>query len=287
MNSSLDTVDGRPAVRCERRLDHSAERVWRAITDPEELRRWSPAVPRWRLEPGEEFTSEDVEGTGRIVEVDPPRLLAYEWGDDSFRFELEPDGDGCRLVFTHVFDDRARGAQTAAGWELYFTRFDVHLAGGFMSEEAAHAPVTLEPGPELRLERRYEHSVDRVWTAITDPDERRHWFPDDGMEVTDSRPPHLLSGTWHGSTLRFELRPDGEACVLVFSHAFTERETAARDAAGWDVCFVRFAALLDGTPMSEADSLTVWPALHERYAESFGVDPELGRKAFADHSSRS
>jgi uncharacterized protein YndB with AHSA1/START domain len=45
MNGSLETVDNRPALRFERHLDHAVERVWRAITEPEELRRWYPGVP--------------------------------------------------------------------------------------------------------------------------------------------------------------------------------------------------------------------------------------------------
>jgi hypothetical protein len=45
-------------------------------------------------------------------------------------------------------------------------------------------------------------------------------------------------------------------------------------------------ALLAGEPMSEADSLDAWPETHERYAEQFGVDPELGRKAFAEYPRR-
>lgn len=40
--------------------------------------------------------------------------------------------------FTHVFDDRALGAQHAAGWEVYFNRLDAHLSGSFLSEEEAH-----------------------------------------------------------------------------------------------------------------------------------------------------
>lgn len=35
--------------------------------------------------------------------------------------------------------------------------------------------------------------------------------------------------------------------------------------------------------MSETASLRAWPEAHERYAEAFGVDPELGRRAYADH----
>lgn len=146
--------------------------------------------------------------------------------------------------------------------------------------------MSLEEGPKLRLERRYGHSVERVWRAITEPDELRHWFQESAWEVTESEPPHRLAGSWHGDQLRFELRPDGDGCVLVLSHAFGDRAKAARDAAGWDVCLVRLSALLAGTPMGEADSLRIWPPLHERYAKKFGVDPELGRRAFAEHPTQ-
>ena len=83
--------------------------------------------------------------------------------------------------------------------------------------------------------------------------------------------------------MRFELRHDGDGCVLVFTHTFSERDTAARTAAGWERCFARFDALLAGAPLTEGDSLAAWPEAHERYAVAFGVDPELGRRAFAEH----
>lgn len=63
MNGRLITVEGRTALRFERGLDHSVERVWRAISEPEELRRWYPGVPVWELEPGASFTNES--GPGR------------------------------------------------------------------------------------------------------------------------------------------------------------------------------------------------------------------------------
>jgi uncharacterized protein YndB with AHSA1/START domain len=300
MNASLETVESRPALRFERGLRHPVERVWRAITEPDELARWFVSPVEWKPELGEVFEGEGQ--TGEITELEAPRLLAWTWGDELFRFELRPDGDGCVLVFTHVFNERlGPAAQHAAGWEAYFNRLDVHLAGGFLSEEDAHEvfpelheryrkrfgleqPVTLEEGPTLRLERRYDHPVERVWRAITDPDELRHWFPpEEDLKVTESEPPHVLAGSWCGDALRFELRPDGDGCVLVFTHAFADRNKAARDGAGWASCFARFDALLAGEPMSAADSLVGWLETHERYAEQFGVDPELGRKAFAQY----
>jgi uncharacterized protein YndB with AHSA1/START domain len=314
MHGSLKTVESRPTLRIERRLDHSVERVWRAISEPAELARWFLAPVQWRPELGEVFEGEG--GRGEITELAPPRRIAWVWGDELFRFELSPEGDGCLLVFTHVFDDRALGAQHAAGWEIYLNRLDAHLAGGFLSEEAAHAVfpslheryaerfaldpavgrrtfakmqasrLTLEEGPTLRLQRRYDHPLERVWRAITDPEELRHWFPPgEELALAECDPPHMLAGVWYGDRLRFELRSEGDGCVLTFTHQFADRAKAARDAAGWESCFLRFDALLAGKPLSEAVSLETWPQIHERYAEKFGVDPGLGRKAFAQHQS--
>jgi uncharacterized protein YndB with AHSA1/START domain len=51
MDGTLETIDGRPALRFERRLAHSVERVWRAVSEPAELARWFPAaagsMPSW------------------------------------------------------------------------------------------------------------------------------------------------------------------------------------------------------------------------------------------------
>jgi uncharacterized protein YndB with AHSA1/START domain len=145
----------------------------------------------------------------------------------------------------------------------------------------------IDDRPTLRFERRYDHDVERVWRAITDPDELHYWFPPgEELEVTESEPPRLLAGSWYGDDLRFELRPDGQGCVLVFTHSFADRDKAARDAAGWDRCFARLEALLQGEPMSEKQSLGGWSEVHERYAAEFGVDPALGRQALDEHDSQ-
>lgn len=310
---TLQTIDGRPALRFERRLPHPVERVWRAVSEPAELARWFVAPVHWTPAAGETF--EAMGESGAITELDPPRALEWTWGDELFRFELRPDGDGCLLAFTHVLHDRALGAQHAAGWDSYLDRLDAVLAGGELSEHAAHVleaarheryaerfgldpergrralaampgggGLRLEDGPVLRFERRLDHPVERVWRALTEPAELGQWFPADApLEVTASERPRRLEGRWFGDLLRFELRPDGDGCLLVFTHAFADRDTAARTAAGWDRCFARLDALLDGRPMDEAVALEAWPEVHERYAEGFEVDPELGRRAYAEH----
>lgn len=183
MNASLETIDNRPALRFERHLDHSVKRVWRAVSEPAEMARWFVAPVAWKPEVGEIFEAEGQ--TGEITEVDAPHVLAWTWAEERYRFELRAEGDGCVLVFTHVFDDRlGPAAQHAAGWDAYLNRLDAHLLGGFLSEEEAHGVVpelqaryaesfeaepgrrvTLETGPQLRLERRYSHPLERVWRA--------------------------------------------------------------------------------------------------------------------------
>jgi uncharacterized protein YndB with AHSA1/START domain len=316
ITGTLETIDGRPALRFERALPHGVERVWRAVTEPAELARWFVAPVSWT--PALDETFGPAGQGGRITELQPPHVIRWEWGAERYAFELRQDGDGCVLTFTHVFDDKhGPAAQHAAGWEAYFARLDAHLAGGALSEERAHdrigelherysarfaqdpAPgrkmiastgfrgLTLDEdggGSVLRLERSFGHTVERVWQALTDPDELAHWFPSgEPLEVSESDPPHVLAGTWFGDALRFELRSEGDGCVLVFTHAFADRDTAARTAAGWDRCFARLDALFAGHPLGEAESLEQWLAVHERYAETFGVDPQLGREAYAGH----
>ena len=319
IDGTLQTIDGRPALRFERRLAHTPERVWRAVTEPAELAQWFVAPVGWTPALGETFEGEGQ--SGEITALEAPRLLAWSWGRERYAFELAADGDGTRLVFTHVFDPSyGPAAQHAAGWETYLDRLDAMLDGGALSEEDAHGPIgelheiyaarfgqdpapgrkmiasfgfrdlTLENddgddgGARLRLQRRFRHPVERVWRAISEPGELAHWFPADApMEVLESDPPHRLVASWFGDELRFELRPERAGCVLVFTHAFADRDTSARTAAGWDRCFARLEAYFAGVEMDEATSLELWLDVHERYAERFAVDPEIGRSAYAAH----
>jgi uncharacterized protein YndB with AHSA1/START domain len=127
-------------IRIERRYDSPVERVWRAVTEPDEMERWFVVRPSWKPELGETF--EAYGHRGEITELDRPRAFAWTWGVEEYRFELEPDGDGCRLVFTHVFNpDLGPREQHERGWRAYFARLEAHLAGGYLSEEDAHAAL--------------------------------------------------------------------------------------------------------------------------------------------------
>ena len=140
MTATQQTVDDRPALRIERRLGHSVERVWRAVTAPDELARWFVAEVPWTPTAGR-----GVRGRRRARAHHRARaaaLLAWTWGTERYRFELTADGDARVLVFTHVFNpELGPGWQHAAGWETYFNRLDAHVAGGYLSEEDAHEGI--------------------------------------------------------------------------------------------------------------------------------------------------
>lgn len=114
--------DGRPAVRFERTYPHPVERVWNAITTTDGLAAWFPSTVT--MEPhagGRIWFGGDPnldDSTGTVLAYDPPRHLAYSWGEDSLHFELAPDGTGCRLVLINVLAAKDTAARNGAGWHV-------------------------------------------------------------------------------------------------------------------------------------------------------------------------
>lgn len=123
--ATLITGAPRPAVRLERRLPDPPEVVWQALTDREQLRAWFPsdvivAGGQWRAGAALRFPFPpeviDMTLTGEVLDVDPPRTLAFTWGEETLRFELSPDGGGTRLVLIDELP-AAHAARNAAGWD--------------------------------------------------------------------------------------------------------------------------------------------------------------------------
>jgi len=157
-HGTYTTVDGRPAVRFERRLAHPPAAVWRMVTDPAELQHWFPCEVELELRPGGpmRFTfSPDLVLDGEVVELDEPRRFAFMWGADLLRFELDADGDATRLTMLHVLYEEGEdaAAKTAAGWHVCLDVMERRLAG----EEVA--PPGGGPTPEWQA--RYDEYVGR------------------------------------------------------------------------------------------------------------------------------
>jgi uncharacterized protein YndB with AHSA1/START domain len=126
--------DGRPAVRFQRTYPHPIERVWSAVTEPDELAHWFPSRVQMDPRPGGAIEFSDDPHTaptaGTVVTCDPPRRLAFTWGGDELIFELEPTGDhGCTLTLTNVLEAPDTAARNAAGWHVCLVELDRHVSG--------------------------------------------------------------------------------------------------------------------------------------------------------------
>jgi uncharacterized protein YndB with AHSA1/START domain len=143
----------------------------------------------------------------------------------------------------------------------------------------------------LHMERRLAHPPEKVWRAITEPTHISQWFPADmemdvrvggkisfvfrhgegptidGM-ITEFDPPRFFAYTWGDNELRWELRADGDGCLLIFEQVFDDRYGAASFASGWQVCIDALEALLAGRPV-EPPSDTA--ELHESYVAKLGL----------------
>lgn len=124
-----------PAVRFERHYPFPVERVWRAVTDPAELRAWFPS-PEVTFEArvggtitlaGDPYQAEAM--TGRVLAWDPPHVFGFEWGGDQLFLTVTADGEGSRLELLDVLDEKTRAALHAAGWTMCLAGLDRALTG--------------------------------------------------------------------------------------------------------------------------------------------------------------
>ena len=142
-------------VRLVRLLPGPIERIWDYLTDPEKRSRWFAGGPmeqcpggKMRLffrhaniapdetppEDYKQFHDEGAHMDGVVTKCEPPRLLAYTFGDtqeSEVTFELTPQGDQVLLVLTH----RARGEDIpyltdyAGGWHTHLAHLLALLEG--------------------------------------------------------------------------------------------------------------------------------------------------------------
>ena len=151
---------------------------------------------------------------------------------------------------------------------------------------------------ELRFERFFDHPVERVWAAITEPDQMVGWWAegeldlrlggrvvlrwlnsdDDGNQavlhgaITEIDAPRVfeIEGEPHG-VLRFDLCPEDDCTHLIFTNVVpAPDEVVPMALAGWHIHLDHLAEALAGTPVDwerwDEQHRPAWGELHERYA---------------------
>lgn len=153
----------------------------------------------------------------------------------------------------------------------------------------------------LRFVRVLAHPIDRVWAAVSEPEQLAHWFPTTiegerragallrfsfpggeaepfSGEMLAYDPPALMELAWGPDVVRLELREIGAGTELTLLDTLEERGKAARDGAGWHTCLDRLEAALrgeTGAPAGEAGALEHpldWRSLHAGYVAAFGPE---------------
>ena len=238
---------------------------------------WTPAL-------GETFEAAGQPVT--VTELDPPRRIAWSWGDERYAFELEASPRGCVLRFTHVFDDRyGPAAQHAAGLgdlprparraarrspdrrdrgarahrrapRALRRRVRTGPDAGPADDRVAHLP---RPDPGRR-------SAAPAGTAVPPPrraglaGHRRRRRAGALVPRRTSRSTVVESATPHPPRRHLVRRhaalrahaaanpPAAGSCSPMRSPTATSRPCTG---AGWHRCFARFDALLAGHPMDE------------------------------------
>ena len=118
-----------------RQLRHSPEKVWKALTDPAQLREWAPFDADGNLGiAGNTVKLSTVNmpnpmiSETRVTRADEPHVLEYSWGGGNLRWELEDFGGGTRLTLWHNIDRRYI-AMGAAGWHICLDVLDHAISG--------------------------------------------------------------------------------------------------------------------------------------------------------------
>lgn len=133
VTATLAEVDGRWVLAMTRDLLHPVERVWRKLTEPDQLATWSPVGPSRPLTSVGPATAretpDDPALDAEVLVCDPPRELVHRWGDDVLRWTLTPTASGARLALEHTFDKRDEAGMYGAGWHVCLAVLAVVLDG--------------------------------------------------------------------------------------------------------------------------------------------------------------
>src|SRR5512140_2792242 len=86
-----------------RELRHPPEQVWRALTDPAQLREWAPFDADASLGTVGTVNLTTVGASAphvtetRVTRADAPKVLEYNWGGNDLKWELKALDGGTRL----------------------------------------------------------------------------------------------------------------------------------------------------------------------------------------------
>ncbi|WP_203246405.1 SRPBCC family protein [Sporosarcina beigongshangi] len=110
-------------VACsERHIKHSAQEVWAMLTDNAKLDKWFEELRVGELREGGFMKFDMSEGKFEELEIlayAVHAILEFDWFGDRVRFELQPEQEGCLLIFKEYFSVITdQTIKDLAGWHV-------------------------------------------------------------------------------------------------------------------------------------------------------------------------
>jgi uncharacterized protein YndB with AHSA1/START domain len=123
-DGTVERDGDRVTFRYERRLKHPIDKVWHAITDPDELERWSGMRPELDLRVDGDYVTTHMETlrvVDKVLRVHAPHLFEHTFWvhvnpSATVTWNLSPTDGGTLLVLRHslTMDDVKNAAETVA-----------------------------------------------------------------------------------------------------------------------------------------------------------------------------
>jgi uncharacterized protein YndB with AHSA1/START domain len=188
------------AVVIERTFNAPVARVWKALTDVEEMRRWYFDLKEFKPAIGFEFEF-IVEHEGvkyhhlcRVTEVIPQKKLAYTWrykgheGDSLVTFELLAEADRTRLKLTH------EGIETFPKTPAYARK---NFEAGWTAIASQLQQFLEQQDRQFVISRTFDAPRDIVWKAWTERERLMQWFGPKGFTMSTAKLDFRPSGSLH------------------------------------------------------------------------------------------
>jgi len=122
MLAVISIVEDNYIARIERYLPHSVEEVWSWLTVNDKLAQWFSELRVVDLREGGRITFDMQDGTFEELEIMEHihgSVLEYTWDKDRVRFELQPEREGCLLVFIEKMSRITNHTpRDIAGWDV-------------------------------------------------------------------------------------------------------------------------------------------------------------------------
>ncbi len=169
-------------------LSGTPERVFTALTDAAELKRWFAEHAEIRLEPGGPFrfwgrhtlgNLQAGDARQQLVAVDPGRRLHFTWPMEpcstEVTIDLSANGDGTALHLKHSVDGSLGIGREREliddHWRMAMGNLGAHLEGG----AGICLPDYADPNPEVRLTIVIQAPREAVFRALIEPDAINRW----------------------------------------------------------------------------------------------------------------